>query len=68
MTDHTGMNKRKAPNFSRSADAPVIRAGVMMANIIWNAMNSTWGMVKEYPGGLPSMLASPKKWNVPIRP
>ena len=29
----------------RSANAPVISAGVMMANIIWNIMNTDSGMV-----------------------
>ena len=32
----------------RSAKAPVISAGVMMANIIWNSMKTWWGMVFEY--------------------
>jgi hypothetical protein len=29
------MNTRKALNFIRSAKAPVIKAGVMMANMAW---------------------------------
>ena len=29
------MNSRQAENFIRSANAPVIRAGVMIANITW---------------------------------
>ena len=29
------MNTRKVLNFMRSAQAPVIRAGVMMANMAW---------------------------------
>ena len=29
----------------RSAMAPVINAGVITANVIWNAMNSTSGIV-----------------------
>ena len=32
-------------NFKRSAVAPVIRAGVMTANIIWYAANASGGMV-----------------------
>ena len=32
-------------NFFRSANAPVIRAGVITANIIWNSMNAWCGMV-----------------------
>ena len=31
------------PNFIRSAMAPVISAGVMMANIIWKAQNAMRG-------------------------
>ena len=38
------MKIRNGPNFARSAKAPVMRAGVMMANISWNAMNSSCGM------------------------
>ena len=30
----------QAPNFIRSAIAPLIRARVMIANIIWNATNA----------------------------
>ena len=29
----------------RSANAPVIKAGVMMANVIWNMMNTHSGIV-----------------------
>ena len=32
------MNHMKAENFMRSASAPAISAGVMMANVIWNVM------------------------------
>ena len=35
----------KVLNFARSAIAPVINAGVMIANIIWYAMKVRWGMV-----------------------
>jgi hypothetical protein len=45
---HSTVNSRKAENFLRSAKAPVISAGVMMANIIWNSMKTWWGMVFEY--------------------
>ena len=31
----------------RSAKAPVIRAGVMMANVIWKVMNTVSGMVPD---------------------
>ena len=39
------MNARYAPNRIRSTMAPEIRAAVMTANVPWNAMNSTWGIV-----------------------
>ena len=39
------MNTSIAENFIRSANAPTIRAGVMVANIIWNIMNTVSGMV-----------------------
>ncbi len=32
------MNSRSAVNFMRSANAPQISAGVMIANVIWNIM------------------------------
>ena len=38
-------NSRNALNFIRSAKAPMMRAGVMTANIIWYAMKSWAGMV-----------------------
>ena len=34
------MKMRKVPNLALSAKAPVIRAGVMTANIIWKTMNA----------------------------
>src|SRR4051794_3621889 len=46
-TNQMEMNTAYALNFSRSAVAPVISAGVMMANVIWNAQNSTNGMVRK---------------------
>jgi hypothetical protein len=39
------MNTTNAENLNRSANAPVISAGVMTANIIWNAMNAMCGTV-----------------------
>jgi hypothetical protein len=35
----------QAENFMRSAKAPQISAGVMMAKVIWNTMNRLSGMV-----------------------
>jgi hypothetical protein len=46
-----------ALNFSRPASAPVISAGVMIANIIWNAMKASLGMC--VPGHSPLILARP---------
>ncbi len=39
------MNNRYALNRMRSAIAPLISAGVMMANIIWKSMNVWLGIV-----------------------
>ena len=39
------MNHISAENFIRSAKAPVISAGVMMAKVIWNIMKTDSGMV-----------------------
>ena len=41
------MKTAYALNFSRSAVAPVISAGVMIANVIWNAQNRMNGMVRK---------------------
>jgi hypothetical protein len=35
----------QAENFILLATAPEISAGVITANIIWNAMNARWGTV-----------------------
>ena len=45
--DHRIMNRTMALNFIRSANAPVISAGVMMANINWYTMKVCCGMVAE---------------------
>ena len=39
------MKTRKALNFMRSANAPVISAGVMIANISWKTMKTWCGIV-----------------------
>ena len=39
------MNHIKAENFMRSAKAPTIRAGVMMAKVIWKVMKTDSGIV-----------------------
>src|SRR3954447_13718529 len=43
--DHRIVNSTNAPNRLRSANAPVMSAGVIAANISWNAANSTNGTV-----------------------
>src|SRR5919106_2908418 len=46
--DHRIVNSTNAPKRLRSAKAPVMRAGVIAANIIWKAANSTNGTVVAY--------------------
>ena len=43
--DSTSWNSSTAENFMRSAKAPTISAGVMMAKVIWKAANSVAGIV-----------------------
>ena len=59
-SDHAAMKIRNGPNFARSANAPVISAGVMMANISWNAMNNSCGMVVTCPSGAAPTPFNPK--------
>ena len=44
--DHNRTKPTHAENRMRSAMAPVIRAGVMIANMSWNAMNESGGIVR----------------------
>src|SRR5208282_3887363 len=44
-SDHSTMKAAMALNFMRSANAPAMSAGVMMANINWKTMNVWSGMV-----------------------
>jgi hypothetical protein len=44
------MNTSIAENFIRSTKAPTISAGVMIANVIWNIMNTDSGMTFEKNG------------------
>ena len=48
----------------RSANAPVMSAGVMMANIIWYAMKRIWGIVWASGAGSTPTPASPR-WAKP---
>ncbi len=53
----------------RSAKAPVIRAGVMMANIIWKAMKARCGTVVAYTSdGSPVTPSSASQSSPPISP
>ena len=45
------MNHTHAENFMRSATAPVIRAGVMIANMSWKARNVSGGIDSSKPVG-----------------
>ena len=53
----------------RSANAPVINAGVMMANINWKRKNTANGMVGAYValGSMPTPLRN-AYWKLPITP
>ena len=42
--DHSAMKPTHAANLMRSAIAPVISAGVMIANVSWNATNASGGI------------------------
>src|ERR1700679_782561 len=55
---HSTMNVSIAENFIRSANAPVISAGVMMANISWKTIKVCSGIVAAYLGS----GASPTPW------
>ena len=53
----------------RSANAPVIRAGVIAANISWKAANRTNGIVTAYVAlGVRPTPMKPTKSRLPIRP
>ena len=45
MLTHSTTKSIHAPNLARSAMAPLTRAGVITANIIWNAANDDPGTV-----------------------
>jgi hypothetical protein len=65
----SSVNTMNAENFLRSAKAPVISAGVMIANIIWKIMNTEWGMVFEYASnGSPPTPRRPIQSSPPMMP
>ena len=61
------MKMRKVLNLARSAKAPVMRAGVMMANIIWKIMNASCGITAPSAGSSPTSLR-PKNDRSPMSP
>jgi hypothetical protein len=54
---HSVTNNNTAENFMRSAMAPTISAGVMMANVSWNIANTFC----ETHGSVPGALVTPLK-------
>ncbi len=63
------MNSTNAPKRLRSAKAPVIRAGVIAANISWKAANSTNGTVGMYVSlGVSPTFMKPTKSRPPMSP
>ena len=57
------MNQSIAENFIRSANAPVISAGVMMAKVIWKVMNTLSGIVPHS-----ESTVIPRRKNLPRSP
>ena len=64
--DHSPRNSSHPENFIRSAKAPVIRAGVITANIIWNTMNTEAGMVGAKPTGAAPVWCRPRYFRLPM--
>ena len=56
------MKITKAENFMRSANAPQISAGVMMAKVIWKHMNTDSGIV---PFSVPTSMSFNRKRDMP---
>src|SRR5438477_13100545 len=61
-------NNRYPENRIRSANAPVISAGVITANISWNDMDAVAGMVGANDTGAAPMPESPAYFSPPRRP
>ena len=47
MVTHSAMKTIMAENFIRSANAPTMSAGVMMANVSWNIWKTDSGIVPD---------------------
>ncbi len=71
-SSHTPAKTTQAANFIRSATAPVISAGVMIANISWKATNASggtaWARVPAYPATWLCICPSPSWLRSPMRP
>ena len=66
---HRTENTKTALNFTRSAKAPMMRAGVMAAKVIWKAMNRYSGITM--PGvKVAAMLSTvtPDRNSLPVPP
>ena len=61
------MNSTSAENFMRSAKAPTISAGVMMAKVIWKVMNTDSGIVAASPLVLSSVMPLSMNCDMPPR-
>ena len=62
------MKIRNVLNFARSANAPVIRAGVMIANIAWKIMNNSCGIPVPSRGSAPTPFSPKNSVGSPIKP
>jgi hypothetical protein len=74
---HRTRNTTQLQNFARSAIAPEIRAGVMIANISWNIAKASTGSASApghgfssvpNPASLPAPSVSPAQSRLPNRP
>ncbi len=69
IVTHRPMNSVQPQNFARSAIAPEISAGVMIANISWNITNASTGVWwSGAPVSCPITPLSPMLPKLPSRP
>ncbi len=61
------MNSTSAENFMRSAKAPTISAGVMIAKVIWKVMKTDSGIVPASEWALSSVIDLSMNCDVPPR-
>src|SRR5699024_364639 len=68
MTDQRAIKANSALNFILPTTAPVISAGVIIANIIWNAAYTRCGILSAYgPASQPTPF-NPSQSKLPITP